>query len=61
MSRTRMSTLPFFLLALYPLVIFDSNYTLISCALCKSNSLRNIFIIRRRNVEQINMTCHVQE
>ena len=33
MSHTRMTTLPFLLLALSPFVIFDSDYPLILCAL----------------------------
>ena len=36
MSRTRMTTLPFLLLELSPFVIFDSDYALILCPLCKS-------------------------
>ena len=44
MSRTRITTLPFLLLALSPFVIFDSDYALISCLLCKSNTLWNIFM-----------------
>ena len=47
-----MTTLPFLLLALTPFVIFDSDNALISCLLCKSNTLWNIFMIRGRNVEQ---------
>ena len=35
MSRTRMTNLPFFLSALSPVVIFDSDNPLISCPLCK--------------------------
>ena len=57
-SRTRM---PFLLLALSPFVIFDNDYPLISCPLCKSKPHWNIFIIPCRNVEQGEMTCHVQE
>ena len=41
-----------FLLVLSPFVIFDSDYALISCLLCKSNTLRIIFMILDRNVEQ---------
>ena len=33
MSRTRMTTQPFLLLALSPYVIFDNDYALISCPL----------------------------
>ena len=39
MSRSRMTTLPFLLLALSPFDIFDSDYALISCLLCKLNTL----------------------
>ena len=52
MSRTRMTTLPFFFLALSPFVIFDSDNPLISCLLCKSKTLWNIFMILSRNVEE---------
>ena len=52
MSRTKMTTLPFLLLALSRFVIFDSDYPLISCPLCKSKTLWNIFMILGRNVEQ---------
>ena len=58
---TRMTTLPFLLLALSPFVIFDSDYALILCPLCKSNTLRNTFMILGRNVEQYKKMCHVQE
>ena len=61
MSRNRMKTLPFLLLALSPFVIFDSDYTFILCPLCKSNSFLNIFKILIRNVEQDQTTCQVQE
>ena len=44
MLRTRKSTLPFLLLALYSFVIFDSDYSLISCPLCKSKTLWNILL-----------------
>ena len=54
MSCTRKITLPFVHvpLALSPFVICDSDYALISCPLCKWNSVRNIFMILGRNVEQ---------
>ena len=52
MSRTRMATLLFLLLALSPFVVSDIDYSLISCSLCKSKTLWNIFMIRSRNVEQ---------
>ena len=61
MSRTRMTTLPFLLLALSPFVIFDSDNPLISCPLCKSKTLWNIFMIFGRNVEQDQGTCGIQE
>ena len=61
MSRTRMTTLAYLLLALSTFVIFDSYYVLISCPLCKSNTLWNIFMILDRNVAQDEMTCRVQE
>ena len=40
-----MTTLPLLLLALSPFVIFDSDNPLISCSLCKSKTLWNIFMI----------------
>ena len=52
MSRTKMITLPFLLLALSPFIIFDSDNPLISCPLCKSKTLWNIFMIPGRNIEQ---------
>ena len=45
MSLTRIITLPFLLLALSPLVIFESDNALILWLLCKSNTLWNILII----------------
>ena len=51
----------FLLFALSPFVIFDSDYALISCQLCKSKTLWNIFMILGRSVEQEQTTCHVQE
>ena len=59
MSRTRVTTLPFLLLVLSPFVIFDSDYALILCLLCKTNTLWNIFMILGRNVEQDETTCHI--
>ena len=61
MSRTRLTTPPFFLLPFSPFVIFDSDYPLISCPLCKSKTLWNIFMILGRNVEHDQRTCHIQE
>ena len=43
MSCKRMTTLPFSLVALSPFLIFD--YALISCPLCKSNTLWNSLMI----------------
>ena len=50
-----------FLLALSPFVIFDSDYALILCLLCKLNTLWNIFMELGRNVEQDKTKCHIQE
>ena len=61
MSLTRMTTLPYLLLALSPFLIFDSDYALILCPLCNSNTVWNIFMILGRNVEQDKMMCLVQE
>ena len=41
--------IPFLLLALSPIVIFDSDYALISCPLCKSNTVWDISVILGRN------------
>ena len=60
-SRARMTTLPFLLLALPPFVIFDSDNAWISCPLCKSNTLWNMMMILGRNVEQDEMTCRIKE
>ena len=48
------------LLVFSPFVIFDSDNPLISCLLCKSKTLWNIFMILGRNVEQDQTMCHVQ-
>ena len=61
MSCTRMTTLLFLLLPLSPFIIFDSDYPLILCQLCKSKNLWNIFMILGRNVEQDQMMSRVQE
>ena len=61
MSRTRMTTLPFLHLTLSPFVIFDSDFALILCLLCRSNTLWNIFMILGRNVEQDKTSCRVHE
>ena len=60
MSCTKMTTLPFLRLELSPFVIFDSDNPLISCPLCKSKTLWNIFIILGRNVEHDQTACCVQ-
>ena len=60
MSRTRMTTLPFLLLALSPFVMSDSDYPF-SCPLCKSKTLWNIFMILGSNLEQDQTTCPIQE
>ena len=52
MSHTRMTSLPLLLLALSLFIIFDSHRALISCPLCKSNTLSYILMILGRNVEQ---------
>ena len=57
MLRSRMTTLLFILLALSPFVMSDSEYPLISCPLCKSKTLWNIFMILGRNVKQDQTTC----
>ena len=49
---TRMTTLSSLVLGLSPFVIFDSNYALILCPLCKLDTLWNIFMILSRNLEQ---------
>ena len=59
--RTRTTTLPVLLLGLSPFVIFDIDYALILCPLCKLNTLWNICIIIRRNVEHDKTMCSVQE
>ena len=59
--HTRMTTLPFLLLMLSPFVLLDSDNPLISCLLCKSKTLWNIFMILGRNVEQDQTTCHIQK
>ena len=43
------------------LCYIDSDNALISCPLCKSKTLWNIFMILGRNVEQDQTTCSVQE
>ena len=51
----------FLTLGLSLFVIFDSDYALILCPLCKSTTPWNIFMILGRNVEQDETTCHIQE
>ena len=60
MSCTRMRTLPFLLFTLSLFVMSYSNYPLISCLLCKSKTLWNIFMILSRNVEQEQMMSHTR-
>ena len=61
MLGTRMTTLPFLPLDLSPFIIFDSDYALILCLLCKLNTLWNIFMILGKNVEQDKRMCRIQE
>ena len=61
MLHKRMTTLPFLLSALSPFVIFESDYALILCSLCKSNTLWNILMILGSNEEQDQTMCHIQE
>ena len=42
-------------------IFFDIDYALISCLLCKLNTLWNIFMILVRNVEQDETTYHIHE
>ena len=58
---TRMTAPAFLLLELSPFVIYDSDYALISCPLCKLNTFWNIFMILGRNVERDKTMRHVQE
>ena len=57
----KMTTLPFLLLALFPFLMSDNDYPLISRPLCKSKTLWYIFMILGRNIEQDQATCCVQE
>ena len=57
MLLPRMTTLSFLYLPLSPFVIFDSDYELISCPLCNSNTLWNILVVLVRNVEQERQLC----
>ena len=59
--RVKELQLPFLLLALSPFIIFDSDYALVLCLLCKSNTLWNILMILGSNEEQDQMTCHIPE
>ena len=52
-----MTTLPFLILMLSLFVMSESDYPSISCPLCKSKTLSNIFMILGRNVEQDQTTC----
>ena len=58
MSHTRMTTLTFSLLVYLPLLLL-TDYALILCLLCMSNTIWNILMILRRNVEQEKLMCHV--
>ena len=60
MSCTRMTSLPFLVFALSLFVIFDTDYALTSCPLCKSDTPWNIFMMLGRNVEQDETTCRLQ-
>ena len=46
----------FLTFAVIPFVIFDSDYALISCPLCNSNTLWNILMVFGRNVFGFNDT-----
>ena len=52
---------PLTFLTVVKFVIFDRDYPLILCPLCKSKTLWNMFMILGRNVEQDQMTCRIQE
>ena len=56
MLRTRMTTVAFLLWSYLPLCL-----NLILYLLSNSNTLHNILMILSRNVEQDEMTCHLQE
>ena len=58
MLHTRMITLAFSLLELFPFLLF---LKLILCLLCYLNTLRNILMVFGRNVEQDEKMCCVQE
>ena len=60
MSRKRMTTLPFLLLALSLFVIFGSDYALISYLLCKSSTLWNILMILGNNEERPDGISHTR-
>ena len=57
MSCTRMTTLAFLPLGLFPFVLFE----FFLCPLCNLNTLWNILMILGRNVEQDKATCGIQE
>ena len=50
-----MTTLAFFLLELFPFVLFERDFV------TNSTTLRNILMVLRRNVEQDETTCRVQD
>ena len=58
MFITRMTTLPSLLMLLSPFVIFETDYGLILCPLCKSNTLLMMLV---SDEEQDQTTCHIQE
>ena len=45
----------------YPPLLYLTDQPLVSCLLCKSKTLWNIFMILGRNVEQDHTMCRVQE
>ena len=57
MSHIGMTTLTFSLLVYLPLLLL-TDYALILCLLYMSNTIWNILMILRRNVEQEKL-CHV--
>ena len=61
MSHTRMTTLPFLLLALSPFVIFDSDNPLFLVRSVSQRPFGIFFMILGRNEEQDQTPCCVQE
>ena len=60
MAQMKLTTLAFLLLELHPLFYLKKKKK-ISCLLCNLNTLQNILMVLGRNVEQDEMTCHIQE